>query len=314
MASFIEKKPNTAQSLYAGTSTYGSVSPQQYKYSFSGADAKMTVFFPQRPDLVSYLDSVHTISVSVHEAKSQVRSLGYRGMKGLTRSVRTIAGSMILTVVNDHPLRPLMEQYHEMIFDMGEINGNFDSNPMPFGWSVDRDELGVGTHADIYAFNNRLAALLPPFSLVMEFVAEMAPVTIDRSTQEGSRAALEGRDANGRTVTRSRGVNTGARALFPGAGMMLQEIEFVDEGFVVSVNDMVTEVTLSYVAKDFKPISANTFHDGGQALTQSDIKAREWELWKRVYGMDMNPPDSTQGIGEDLSRDWGSQDPESGSF
>ena len=312
MAAFIEKKASTAQSLYANSSTYGSVNPQQYKYSFSGADAKMTVFFPQRPDLVSYLDSVHTISVSVHEAKSQVRSLGYRGMKGLTRSVRTIAGSMILTVVNDHPLRPLMEQYHEMIFEMGEINGNLDYNPMPFGWSVDRDELGVGTHADIYAFNNRLAALLPPFSLVMEFVSEVAPVTVDLS--DGSKIAqlkaLNPRDQNGRIIP----ADNPRRLLFPGAGMMLQEIEFVDEGFVVSVNDMVTEVTLSYVAKDFKPISANTFHDGGQALTQSDIKAREWELWKRVYGMQMNPPDSAQDVGADLYRDWGSQDPESGSF
>lgn len=291
MASFIETKPSTAQKLYSGTNTYGSVKPQQYRYSFSGADARMSVFFPQRPDLVSYLDSVHTISVSVHEAKSQVRSLGYRGMKGLTRSVRTIAGSMILTVVNDHPLRPLVEQYNELIFDLGGIDGQMSSNAWPFGWSVDRDEIGVGTHADIYAFNNRLAALLPPFSLVMEFVAEMAPVTMDRSTQEGSLAALEGRDAQGNVVTRSRGVSTGARALFPGAGLMLQEIEFIDEGFVVSVNDMVTEVTLSYVAKDFKPISANTFHDGGQALTQSDIKTREWELWKRVYGMDFNHQD-----------------------
>jgi hypothetical protein len=288
--SFIEKKPSTAQSLYSGARTYGSVSPQQYKYSFSGADAKMTVFFPQRPDLVSYLESVHTISVSVHEAKSQVRSLGYRGMKGLTRSVRTIAGSMILTVVNDHPLRPLMEQYHEIIFNMGVVNGSsFDSNPMPFGWSVDRDELGVGTHADIYAFNNRLAALLPPFSLVMEFVSEAAPVTIDISddSKQAQLRALTPRDENGRIIPASNP----RRLLFPGAGMMLQEIEFVDEGFVVSVNDMVTEVTLSYVAKDFKPISANTFHDGGQALTQSDIKTREWELWKRVYGTALTPQD-----------------------
>jgi hypothetical protein len=276
MASFIETKANKAQELYSNPNTYGSVKPQQYRYSFSGADARMTVFFPQRPDLISYLDSVHTISISVHEAKSQVRALGYRGIKGLTRSVRTIAGSMILTVVNDHPLRPLLEQYNSMIFSMGEDNGDVNYNPMPFGWSVDRDELGVGTHADIYAFNNRLSALLPPFSLIMEFVAEMAPVTIDRS--ENALAGLSGRDAQGRTLPPP----TGTRALFPGAGLMLQEIEFVDEGFVVSVNDMVTEVTLSFIARDFKPISANMFHDGGQALRQSDIAAREYELWKRM--------------------------------
>ena len=266
----------TAERLYGNKDTYGTVHPQRYKYSFSGADARMLVFLPQRPDLISYLDSVHTLSVSVHEAKSQVRSLGYRGIKGLTRSVRTVAGSMILTVVNDHPLRPLIDQYNKMVLDLDK--DDLFLTPPPFGWSVDRDELGVGTYQDVYSFQNRLAALLPPFSLIMEFVAEMSPVSMDRSTTEKELAALTPRDEKGRKV-----IMPSARALFPGAGLMLQDIEFVDEGFVVSVNDMVTEITLSYIARDFKPISANTFHAGGSALTQTEIASREMELFNRLY-------------------------------
>ncbi len=273
----------TAERLYSQNNAYGTIHPQRYKYSFSGADARMLVFFPQRTDLIGYLDSVHTLSVSVHEAKQQVRSLGYRGTKGLTRSVRTIAGSLILTVVNDHPLRPLIDQYNRMIMDMG--GDNFDFNPMPFGWSVDRDELGVGNYQDIYNFQNRLASLLPPFNILMEFVAEGAPVTLDSTDNTAQRASEF-------SELRRRGLTSSRRVLFPGAGLMLQDVEFVDEGFVVSVNDMVTEVTMSYIARDFKPISANTFHDGGQALTQTDIAAREVELWKRCYPQQSNPKGS----------------------
>lgn len=271
----------TAERLYSQQNAYGTVHPQRYKYSFSGADARMLVYFPQRTDLISYLDSVHTLSVSVHEAKQQVRSLGYRGTKGLTRSVRTIAGSLILTVVNDHPLRPLIDQYNKMIMDLG--GDDFDFNPLPFGWSVDRDELGVGNYQDIYNFQNRLASLLPPFNILMEFVAEGAPVTLDETSAGPLFKAQQENPFD------SKLANTKARVLFPGAGLMLQDIEFVDEGFVVSVNDMVTEVTLSYIARDFKPISANTLHDGGQALTQSDIAAREWELYQKCYKAPSKP-------------------------
>lgn len=262
----------TAERLFTQRDKESDVHPQRYSYSFSGADARMLVYFPQRPDLIRNLDSVHTLSISVHEAKSQVRSLGYRGIKGLTRSVRTIAGSLILTVVNDHPMRPLLEQYSKMIMDLG--GDNFFASPFPFGWSADRDEIGVGTYQDIFNFQNRLSSLLPPFNILMEFVSEGSPVTFDATDNTAQRNTERGELV-------SRGLDSSRRALFPGAGLMLQNIEIIDEGFVVSVNDMVTEITCSYIARDFKPISAVTFHDGGQALTQTDIKAREWELWQR---------------------------------
>lgn len=291
-----------AENLYQNRNTYGQIHPQRYTYSFSGADTKALVYFPQRPDLINYLDSVHTISISVHEAKSQVRSLGYRGIKGLTRSVRTIAGSMILTVMNDHPLRALMEQYSKMVSDLSE-DGTY--SPLPFGWSADRDELGVGTHQDIYNFQNRLSALLPPFNLILEFVAEMAPVTLDAATQGID--INTGKPQRTDSSTGKLQKNSSNRVLFPGAGLMLQEIEIIDEGFVVSVNDLVTEITLSYIAKDFKPISANTFHEGGSALTQTEIQNRQWELWKRCYPEKHQPREVVLLPGEELMRDWSSQ-------
>lgn len=286
----------SAERLYSRANNFGENHPQRYKYSFSGADARMLVFFAQRPDLITYLDSVHTLSISVHEAKSQVRSLGYRGIKGLTRSVRTIAGSMILTVVNDHPLRPLIEQYNKMVLD---INGQEFFESPPFGWSVDRDELGVGTHQDVYTFHNRLASLLPPFSLIMEFVAEMGPVSIDKSTgapvRIGSKSSEyeDGVPVRIGPSQRNSSAREGAKTIFSGAGLMLEDIEFIDEGFVVSVNDMVTEVTLSFVARDFKPISANIFYDQGKTSVDTEIKNKEWELWKKMYGEERSARDVT---------------------
>lgn len=251
---------------------YSQATKQQYTYSFSGADAKTLCFFPQRPDLIRPLDTVHTISISVHEGKSQVRSLGYRGMKGMTRSVRTIAGSIILTVVNDHPLRALMDQYIKIVGENGRP---------PFGWSMDQDETGVGSAVNQFDFNNRLASLMPPFNLLLEFVAESAPATLDMTRNEPTRGSK--REKNDPQQGPS-GKNIGGIHTFPGAAVMLQGIEIIDEGFIVSVNDMVTEITCSYIARDFKPISMNQFHDGISAAAQLvQDQAAVWAMMERCF-------------------------------
>ena len=71
---------------------------------------KKTDYFNTALDLTKNvkLTSLATISISVHEPKGFARALGYRGIKGVSRSVRTIAGSMIFTVTNGHPLQTLM--------------------------------------------------------------------------------------------------------------------------------------------------------------------------------------------------------------
>lgn len=267
-----------AQHLYSKPNEYGTVSPQRYSYSWSGADAKARVYYSQRPDLIRSLESVHTISVSVHEAKSQARSLGHRGIRGLARGVRTIAGSLILTVVNDHPLRALMEMYNDMIAQ------DLNATNTIFGWSVDRDDVGVGSYKDLFNFQNRMCSLLPPFNLLIEFVSEAAPVTIDATSTDGSAFNIGskiGAVTSGGKSTKSQET---VQTLFPGAGLLLQDIEILDESFVVSVNDMVTEITCSYIARDYKPISADTFSSGGTgAITNSEIAAREAELFFKCH-------------------------------
>ena len=170
----------------------------RYLYSYSGADARPFAWFDEGPALVQNLDSLHTVSISVHEAKGQARALGYRGVKGLARGVRTIAGSLIFTVINDHPLVSIMGQHNQLI-DMGLRS--------PLGWSVDRDMNGVGSMHNTYEFNNRLAVLLPPFNLAVQYVTDQGR-EYDTSKSEQPESA----------------------------GWLVKGLEFITEGQVTSVN------------------------------------------------------------------------------
>ena len=194
---------------------------RDFKYSYSGADITAFVYFPDYPVGITPLSSVHTISVSVHEAKGQARALGFRGIKGLARGVRTIAGSMILTVINNHPLKELHDQY----------NSFYTKKEPSLGWSVDRNLTGVGTLLNNYDYSNRLATLLPPFNMALQFVSEST-----------SGASFFEKDPQG-------------RAQISGAGCLIANMEFLDEGQVSSVSDTVTEMSFSFIATDFKPIS-----------------------------------------------------------
>jgi hypothetical protein len=54
------------------------------------------------------LESLQTLSIQSHREKMPVRGLGSDYVKSLTRGPRTLAGSMIFTVFNEHPLKPLL--------------------------------------------------------------------------------------------------------------------------------------------------------------------------------------------------------------
>src|SRR5687768_2931456 len=114
-----------------------------YRYSYSGSDARAYAYFEGRGDKLAVIESLHTISWSVHESKGQARSLGYRGIKGLARGIRTIAGSLITTVIEDNPLASLMNVAVELTND--------PAVHWP-GWSVDWHEVGVGSGIDSTTF------------------------------------------------------------------------------------------------------------------------------------------------------------------
>ena len=221
----------------------------RHTYSFSGADARVFTYFDAAPSLIRPLDSVHTISISVHEAKGQARALGHRGAKGLARGVRTIAGSLILTVINDHPLKSLIDQYNE------------SGRPDIQGWSLDRDLVGKGTLARSYDLNNLLSTLLPPFNLAIQYVSEGADYRVFDSITDDP--AVDGDLVINKITT------------VGGAGLLLRHVEFVDDGLVTSTNDIVTEITLSFIALDYKPLAS---------FAPADLEA----LGRNQYSRDSN--------------------------
>lgn len=208
-----------------------------YLYSFSGADADTFAWFPDSSNVI-HLEAMHTISVSVHEAKGQARALGHRGIKGLARGVRTIAGSIIMTVINDHPLRELLSSYIDTY-------GGGD----PLGWSLDRHLVGVGTFLDNYDYTNRMAVLLRPFNLAVQYVSEMGPMFDPVKGQ-----------------------------IPEGAGWMLEGVEFIDEGQVTSVNDIVTEMTFSFIAHDFKPLAFHGTREAYRYVGNSRLDDAEQQM------------------------------------
>jgi hypothetical protein len=113
------------------------------------------------------LESLSTISINVHEPRSVVRALGHKGIKGYAGSVRTIAGTLIFTVVEHHPLRELMlidEEIHS-------------------SWSIDHYLSGRGTvtkHDDKYA---KTATMLSPFNIVVNYMSECDYSRVGGSSQ-----------------------------------------------------------------------------------------------------------------------------------
>ncbi len=195
-----------------------------YRYSYSGADCRASAYFPGRADKIAYLESLHTISWSVHEAKGQARALGYRGIRGLSRSIRTIGGTLIMWVIEDNPLAPVMDMMADIYLDPA----------LRFqGWSLDWQTVGVGSGVDSTVFNRRLATTLPPFNVLVQMVSEGAQW--------------------------KRRPDTASSFDIPGAAYLLEDVEFTSEGHVTSVSDAATEMTYSFLARDVKTLSIQQF-------------------------------------------------------
>jgi hypothetical protein len=231
-----------------------------------------------------HLESLATVSISIHEPKAPVRALGHRGTKGFARSVRTIAGTMVLLVVEDHPLRKLAYQPQSKF------------NPSDSSFSLDMDSLGQGGYRqpgtlDTYPGNTRISTLLKPFDMILRYQSEVLPkskVNFTVSANEAVEAfreehpsetnwpdpVLDGtnivKDAQGRSRAARRdrrlsmkdpylGVSSVAFNVPKVATMMIEGIEIISEGITTSVNDMVTEVVIQFVAQDVKQLS--TIHE-----------------------------------------------------
>ena len=174
--------------------------------------AKMQLLEKQSSIAQIHLESLATVSFQVHEPKAPARALGYRAPKGFARSVRTIAGTMIFIVVEDHPLSKLAK------LEMSKFKSSDTS------YSLDQDTFGRGSYAGYGSgpqnTNIAISTMLKPFNMLVQYSTEV-PVS----------------QAIGGTAT-----------MAPIASYMLEGIEIISEGITTSVNDMVTEVVIQFQA------------------------------------------------------------------
>jgi hypothetical protein len=218
---------------------------------------------------------MHTISVSIHEGKGQARALGYRGIKGIARGIRTIAGSMIMTVVEDHPMRQLVQLVGPYLHAEPSIWG---------GWSFDRAINGTGSVADHIDFNNRIETLLPPFNILVTYVSEGAQYSEFQTTTTDIRFAPVGATQTGPVEN----FNGGIGAHIPGAGLLLLGVEIIDSGIVTSVNDVVSEMSFSYICRDIKPLAKLDLTSIPSMTAPTEEQIREENFLKRLFGGGVN--------------------------
>ena len=155
------------------------------------------------------LGTVQTVSMQTHRPKAAVRSLGRSYVKGYTRGPRTIAGSMIFTVLNKQAL-------HNLCAIMDE-------------------KLSAATGVEVST------SLLPdqmlPVDLTFLFQNEYGSI---------SKMALYG-------------------------------VEFMNSGYTLSIEDLILEEVIQFVARDMDPLSDITSkarpigNSGERELSASDV-------------------------------------------
>ncbi len=129
------------------------------------------------------LATLQTVSLQTHREKYAVRALGNSYVKGYTRGPRTIAGSMIFTLFNEHALARLIRS----MSGKGSIYGERDTE-----------------------ISSLIADQLPPIDLTIVMANEYGQLS----------------------------------------QMGIYGVEFVNDGMTMSVEDILTEEVVQFVARD----------------------------------------------------------------
>jgi len=236
----------------------------KHRYSYSGSDAKAYAYFKANSPGYAWknegkgvqLEAMHTISFSIFEAKGRVRSLGFKSIRGFTRAVREISGTMIMMVIEDHPLAGLMAINPS---NRNEVYGISDRS-----WSLDGKSTAIsargnaGPHAGYFKEQDqmrRAPTTLPPFNIMIEYNTEVPDSVMTNGPQPGG--ALGYRD-----VQKSEEMGDYSRTIYgvrdSAAIVELIDVEIMGQGIVTSVNDMVTEVQYQFVARDYREFMKET--------------------------------------------------------
>ena len=210
----ILSNPRSSYNLLAGSTDLVAAADEQiYQRELDRIAVQEEIAKIQANQGVAFLElaEAQTLSVSSHRDKFPVRALGSVGPRGWSRGMRTIAGTMIFTVFNRHPLGKIL--YGDFYSFEGHTSGT-------------RDE------------GYELPDQLPPMDLML----------------------------------------LGANEYGYLCRMILYGVEFVSEGMTFSIEDLITESQLQYVARDWDPLR--------DVRTEQDLRRAGPNLWS-ISGSDL---------------------------
>ena len=259
---------------------------------FSGCDIAASIYMPQLTDrrgnpinvgnsggLVYQLGSIQTLSISTYDDKNAVRGLGQKGPLGFARGHYTVAGTLMFNQMFDRVLddkgrgRVLDDRGGILTYSSGGVYYDRRSDPellqrildlsndSSYVQGVHQPEVNRRHMFDFAWDNSRIgrvmrAGQLPPFDIICLFVNEIGNV----------------------------------------GKIILYGIDIIHESTVLSVEDIYTEVSYQYVARDvdyFAPVNAQ--------------EAEEWRsrvLYLQEYDEGITDSD-TQALNRVLSRERG---------
>lgn len=144
------------------------------RYSYSGSDVNGWWVVENDTDdgfKAEKIESLSTVSVQVYEPIGRARALGYRGVKGFASSVREIAGTIVVTVIDDNPLKALLDitsSRNQKVKWSQDLYNGFGT-----GYFSDlKNILDAGGTGGNVEMVNRIAPLIPTFNLFLEYVSE----------------------------------------------------------------------------------------------------------------------------------------------
>lgn len=148
------------------------------KYSFSGSDIKGYWILPEATAGrdTQEIQSLSTISVQIYEPIGRARALGHRSVRGFASSVREIAGTMVLTVINDHPLIELINLTKN---SKSGVKWSYDlDNGFGQGEAMSDDLLKAAGLGGIIEPAMKIATLIPVFDIFLHYVSEYVDNTL----------------------------------------------------------------------------------------------------------------------------------------
>lgn len=118
---------------------------EKYNKTFSGTDMIVTIAFPNAKPIM--LGELSTISYSIYREKKPVRTCGHINTRGFTKGPRTVAGTLIFTVMDKHIVNSLR---HEIPY-LKNINKIKTDELPPFNIYITMaNEYGASAKLNIY--------------------------------------------------------------------------------------------------------------------------------------------------------------------